>query len=158
MQNWDKLVAHDASLALDLDFCGTILPNEPHVIAGPNNRRFILRPCENSSKYHPDMKDKEGKEKASKRGNSDTVDEGCVIPSKKTKPTNKIEQHGSGSLTTSKRLTKTGELTKDGKTVSVNVKSKTGKWNTTSDIRSLIDPQLSLFTVIFVFSLFIKNF
>ena len=146
--NWDKLVALKPALALNVDFCGTILPNEAHVLAGPNNRRFILRPYEHSNKYHDEpKKNEEEKESASKRENSDPIDGDCVIVSKKTKTTNKIEKHGNGNLTTVKQLTKTGQLTKDGKTVSVSVKSKSGKWNTTNDIRSLIDPQISLLTV-----------
>ena len=34
------------------EVCGTILPNEPDIIASPNNCKFILRPVDHSKMKH----------------------------------------------------------------------------------------------------------
>ena len=51
-EHWDEVITGDSTVAQDHDFCGCIIPNDPSVIAGPNNRRFILRPVEHADKYH----------------------------------------------------------------------------------------------------------
>ena len=49
---WDELITVDSIVAQDHDFCGCIIPNDPSIIASPNNRRFILCPVEHTDKYH----------------------------------------------------------------------------------------------------------
>ena len=45
-EHWNELVIVDGTVAQDHDFCGCIIPKDPSVIAGPNNRRCILCPVE----------------------------------------------------------------------------------------------------------------
>ena len=61
--SWDELFKTDPSIAKDVDLCGTVLPNNPTIIAGPNNRRFILRPVDHADKN----KSVHNKEPAAKR-------------------------------------------------------------------------------------------
>ena len=49
--SWDQMIAEDPSIEKEVDICGTLLPNDPSIIAGPNNRRFILRPADHADKY-----------------------------------------------------------------------------------------------------------
>ena len=51
-EHWDELITVDSTVAQDHDFCVCIIPNDPSVIASPNNRWFILRPVEHADKYH----------------------------------------------------------------------------------------------------------
>ena len=51
-EHWDAPIFLDSTVAQDHDFCGCVIPNDPSIIAGPNNRRFILRPVEHADKYH----------------------------------------------------------------------------------------------------------
>ena len=51
-EHWDKIIQEDKSPHWVADFCGCILPNQDDVLAGPNARRFILRPCDHSTKHH----------------------------------------------------------------------------------------------------------
>ena len=51
-EHWDELITVDSTVAQDHDFCGCIIPNDPSIIAGPNNRWFILHPVEHADKYH----------------------------------------------------------------------------------------------------------
>ena len=37
------------------EVCGTVLPNEPDIITGPNNCKFILRPVDHSKMKHYQM-------------------------------------------------------------------------------------------------------
>lgn len=52
IEHWDDIIAVDLKAAWFSDFCGCIVPNKPDVVAGPNNRRFILRPCDHANKHH----------------------------------------------------------------------------------------------------------
>ena len=49
-EHWDQLVTVDDTVAQDHDCSGCIIPNDPSVIEGPNNRRFILCPVEYADK------------------------------------------------------------------------------------------------------------
>ena len=49
-EHWDQLVTVDGTVAQDHDCSGCIIPNDPSVIAGPNNRWFILCPVEYADK------------------------------------------------------------------------------------------------------------
>ena len=37
-EHWDELITVDSTVAQDYDSCGCIVPNDPSVFAGPNNR------------------------------------------------------------------------------------------------------------------------
>ena len=37
-EHWDELTTIDNTVSQDYDFCGCIIPNDPSVMAGPNNR------------------------------------------------------------------------------------------------------------------------
>jgi len=53
MDMWDELRSKEKSIGRkEQDYLGCILPNELGVIAFPNNRRFILRPCSHWNQYH----------------------------------------------------------------------------------------------------------
>ena len=51
-KHWDELITVDSTVAQDHDFCGCIIPNDPSVITGCNNRWFIFCPVEHADKYH----------------------------------------------------------------------------------------------------------
>ena len=51
-EHWDKRTTIDNTVSQDHDFYGCIIPNDPFVMAGPNNRWFVLRPVEHADKYH----------------------------------------------------------------------------------------------------------
>lgn len=97
--SWDELVKINPSIAQDADVVGTILPNEKSVIAGPNNRRFILRPINHSDTY----KQIHHKPAAEKRRAPKEHDITMEVPAKKN------------TLVTYNKITKEG--TKNGKNV-----------------------------------------
>ena len=51
-EHWDKRTTIDNTVSQDHDFYGCIIPNDPFVMAGPNNRWFVLHPVEHADKYH----------------------------------------------------------------------------------------------------------
>ena len=55
MSHWDDIeINHKAIIDLK-EVCGTVLPNEPDIITGPNNCKFILRPVDHSKMKHYQM-------------------------------------------------------------------------------------------------------
>ena len=143
-ENWDKLIAADCKVAHYADYCGCIVPNEPEVIAAPNNRRFILRPTEHSEKYHKMVNTATHttpSEGGSKRPlENDTTIE--ISPSKKSCNKN-ILLNSSGQLRTYENCSVTG--TSNNQKVKVTVKGQGLKF-TQKTIDSMIDPKISIFS------------
>ena len=139
LDNWDLLVKVDASIAAHVDICGTLLPNDPSIIAGPNNRRFILRPVDHADK-NKDVHTPAPPTKihALKRPvQADAIE----VPPKKSTFVGGTGRNAGKTHT---------QLTKKGKTVGgkiINVTDKSGKWNTTANIASFLDPSVSMFKV-----------
>lgn len=139
---WDELMAKDSSKSNDIDVCGCLLPSSTDVHAGPNSRRFIVRPVDHWNKYHKKDKKADTTTATSSRASStlkraaDTGAVEVVVPAKK----NAFIPHTSKTY---KQCTKKGTMAA-GKKVSVTVKS--GSW-ASLDVASLIDPTVSLFKV-----------
>ena len=134
------MIAKDSNaISQYVDLCGTIIPNDVNIIAGPNNRRFILRPVDHANKNHS----KPAPSKRPAESSSDVVE---VIPPEKR---NRIEKLPNGKATTTKALTKPGKQSDgaSGKSKKVSVTSKTGKWVMSANIEYLLDPSVSLFKV-----------
>lgn len=136
-EHWDEFIAVDATVAHEHDFCGCILPNNPTIIADPNNRRFILRPVEHSDKYHLSKETTESSRKHPAESSSSSDD----VVVKKT-CTNTLLGKG-GQLTTIENCSQIG-TTKDGDKVKITDKSGKIKF-TQKNIASMLDPKISIF-------------
>ena len=55
MSYWDEIEINHIKITDLKEVCGTILPNETDIIAGLNNRKFILRPMDHSKMKHYQM-------------------------------------------------------------------------------------------------------
>lgn len=134
----------DPSKSNDIDLCGTLLPNGTDIHAGPNSRRFILRPIEHWNKHHKNI-DTASSSSTLKRA-ADGGGE-IVVPAKK-------DAFIPNTSKTYNQCTRNGK-DKTGKKISVTVKS--GAWNCL-DIASLLDPTVSLFQVRDIFFLSIEKY
>ena len=138
--HWDEIVAADPHAAWCADVCGCLIPNEPSTLAGPNARRFILRPIDHANKHHKDIP----KPTATKRP-APSVSGSVMVPAK----INTIDIVEVGSSDSKQKVPKArSECTKRGfvagKAADVFVKG--GNWSQlTPDIGSMLDPSVSMF-------------
>ena len=103
-EHWDKLITVDSTVAQDHDFCGCIIPNDPSVIAGPNNRRFILRPVEHADQYHKLKETELSQKRPAPTENQNPPPADIVV---KKKCTNTLVRRG-GQLATYKNCSQIG--------------------------------------------------
>ena len=119
--SWDQLIAADPSIEKEVDICGTLLPNDPTVFAGPNNRRFILRPVDHADKN----KDVHVSNKSKVPQKRPSVDVTVEVPAKKN---TFVQGNNSGNKT----LTH-AQCTKEGKSADGKVLKVTEEWQVGHD-------------------------
>ena len=132
-EHWDQIIAADKKAGWSADFCGCILPNHEDVVAGPNNRRFILRPCDHANKHHK-------QERATSSSSLPLVARKRPIDAASSSSNTLI--NSSGVVRTKENCSQIG-TTSTGKKVKTTIKNSAIQFQPT--ITSLLDPKVHLF-------------
>ena len=136
-EHWDAPIFLDSTLAQYHDFCGCIIPNDPSIIAGPNNRQFILCPVEHTDKYHK-LKETELSQKRPAVTENKNPPADIVV---KKKCTNTLVGKGN-QLATYKNCSQIGS--KGGEKVKITVKGGNIKF-TQKNMALMLDPKINIF-------------
>ena len=136
LDRWDEIIAVDPKAGWFSDFCGCVIPNQVDVVAGPNNRRFILRPCDHANKYH----------KSTTGTSSSTSSSSTVQKRPLESPNNNTILIGNskGQLQTDKQTTVTG-VNQSGKKIKLTVKKTPLNLQHPKKVTEWLDPRVSIF-------------
>ena len=137
-EHWDAPIFLDSTVAQDHDFCGCIIPNDPSIIAGPNNRQFILRLVEHADKYHKLKKTELSQKRPAVTENKNPPPAEVVV---KKKCTSTLVGNV-GQLATYKNCSQIGS--KGGEKVRITVKGGNIKFSQ-KNMALMLDPKISIF-------------
>ena len=137
-EHWDELITADSTVAQYHDFCGCIIQNDPSVIAGPNNRQFILHPVEHADRYYKLKETELSRKRTASTKNQNPPPAYIVV---KKKYTNTLARKG-GQLSTYENCSQIGS--KGGEKLKIRVKGGNIKF-TQRTIALMLDPKISIF-------------
>ena len=136
-EHWDEIISVDKSAGWSVDFCKCVIPNNEEVVAGPNGRRYILRPCDHANKHH-----KSELAPSTSLSSLSSSSRKQSLVDDETPPTNTLV-NSCGVMRTYENCTQFGTSGK-GEKVKITVKSNAVKFSQPT-ISSLMDPKVSLF-------------
>ena len=140
-ENWDKIVSQHPSEMTMSDIAACILPNDVSINAGPEGRKYVLRPTEHSnSKCHKwtSLPPTVSKESASGTSKKRSIDEGTPPTSQKKQK--KLTVSSDGTLRAEKCVKAVDN--RNGDTVDITIRH--GKSLTCKPVKDLLDPTVGL--------------